>query len=528
MPSQSSDSSVPSQSQRFFINVLWNWLSVGANLFTAVFLTRYLILKLGASRFGVWQIAFALIDYVFLFDLGFRSAIVNFVSRFRVTGDFNGINEVINTALFYFACISLFVIGLTITLAGHGYRFFQIAPEDRADFTFLLMLVGFTWAASIISNIFQASLEAFQLFKACNHIFIVTMVLRAGGQAAMLYFGHGLRAIGLVVVAAQCLGYILMFNTFRRAFTELRFSRRLVRIERWKQLARFGVNSIVASYGLLFQNQGPPLLVGHYAPPAFVGYYTLPSKLLNYIVDLIARIGFVTAPKTAELFALGRTDQIVRLGTYINRYALSLFMPVSIYVAVFGRELIFRWLGRDGPVYAEHSGPLLPIFALYVALAVAGQYNSSSILFGIAKHGAFGVLTVVESLLALAGMALVLPRYGLFGTVCVVATLAILNRGLITPWLVCHYLHYSYLRYMAGIYTRPLLSAIPLLGLALWIKSYWLSGRTWFELLTAVSIIGIIGLLLCLFTCVEAEHRNMFRDTILRRLHSGRRQQAVV
>jgi O-antigen/teichoic acid export membrane protein len=524
MPSSSSGSNEPSQAQRFFINVLWNWLSVGANLFTAIFLTRYLIHRLGDQRYGIWAIVFSLIEYVFLFDLGFRSAIVNFVSRFRVQHNTEGINEVINTALFYFACVAVLVAGLSFSLAGQGYRFFRVAPEDRADFTFLLTLMGLTWAVGIVSNIFQASLEAFQQFKTYNHIMIVMMVLRAGGCATLLYLGHGLRAIGLAVVCAQGLGYILMFITFHRSFAELRFSRRFVRVERWKEMFRYGVNSVIASSGGLFLNQGPPLLIGHYLPTAFVGYYSVPSRLLNYAVEVIARIGFVTVPKTAELYALGRTDQIVKLGTYINRYSLALFMPFSIFMVVFGKELIYRWLG---PVFALQSGPLLAVFAVSVALAVAAQFNSCQILFGMAKHGPFAVSIVVESLLALLGMAMVLPHYGILGVACVAASLTTLNRGLITPWIVCRRLDYSYLRYMTAIYLRPLLSAIPVIGLAMWIKSYWLSGRTVIELIAAGALIGSTGLLISLFTCVEPAHRAMFRETIVRKLRQYRIQEAT-
>ena len=80
---------------------------------------------------------------------------------------------------------------------------------------------------------------------------------------------------------------------------------------------------------------------------------------------------------------------------------------------------------------------------------------------------------------------------------------------------------------MTGIYVRPLLSAIPLLALALWMKWFWIFGRTWLELITAAAILGITGLLLCLFTCVEPGHRIMVRDMILRKLRLGRRQAEV-
>ena len=174
------------QSERFFINVLWNWTAVAANVFTAIFLTRYLVVKLGVQRYGTWTIVFSLMEYIFLFDLGFRSAIVNFVSRYRVVDDSEGVNGVVNTALAYFVGVAGILALLTIGLAGQGYRFFKIAPEDRSDFTFVLVILGFTWSFGIISNIFQACLEAFQQFKTYNHIFIAMLVLRAVGCALVL------------------------------------------------------------------------------------------------------------------------------------------------------------------------------------------------------------------------------------------------------------------------------------------------------------------------------------------------------
>ena len=106
--------------QSFLSNVLWNWVAVGANIFAAIFVTRYLIRKLGDERYGVWALTFSLIEYVFLFDLGFRSAVVTFVSRRRTQGDAQGINEIISTALAYFSAVSVLVGVLTLLLASRA------------------------------------------------------------------------------------------------------------------------------------------------------------------------------------------------------------------------------------------------------------------------------------------------------------------------------------------------------------------------------------------------------------------------
>ena len=318
------------QPQRFLINVLWNWVAVAANIFTGIILTRYIIRKLGDERYGVWALTFSLIEYVFLFDLGFRSAIVTFVSRRRTQGDTAGINELLSTALAYFAGVAMLVAALTLAFSHQAFSWFQIGEPYRADFSFLITLIGFTWAIGIMASVFQASLEASQNFRTYSEIMVLVLVLRSGGSALAVYLGYGLPEMGMVVVAAQCLGYLCMIVAFWRSYPEVRLSRHSVKVRAWKEMASFGVHSLIASSGVLFLNQGPPVLVGHFRSEAFVGYYTVPARLLQYIVDVVTRIGFVTVPKTAELLARGEQPQIVKLGIYINRYCLALFpLPSS-------------------------------------------------------------------------------------------------------------------------------------------------------------------------------------------------------
>jgi O-antigen/teichoic acid export membrane protein len=516
--------SQPRHSERFFINVLWNWLSVAANLFIGFYLTRYLISKLTDEQYGIWVLAFSLIEYITLADLGFRTAVVNFLSRFRVQKDAQAMSEVVSTSLAYFLAIAAAAILVALTLANQGYRLFNISPRNRGDFSFLLMLIGFLWAGAVVSAIFQAALEAFQAFKISNKIVVGTLLVRSVCCLVVLHFGYRLRMLGLCTLAAQFAGWAMIFLAFRRMLPEIKIRRAFVRSKRWKEMAQYGLNSVFANTGTLFLNQGPPLVVGHYLPATFVGYYGLPFRLLNYMVDLITRIGYVTAPKTAELWALGKRAEIGVFGARLNRYCLALFLPASIFIGVYGRPLLTKWLVR--PEFVDHCAPLLPVFTLSVSLAVAAQFNSSSMLFGMAKHGPFAISVIAEAILALVGMAFVLPHYGILGAACVAAGLTIVNRGLITPLIVCRQLPYSYAHYMGSIYTRPLLCGMPLLGLAIWLRSSWLPGQTLIQLMLAGGLLIAIGLIVSLVFCVEPEHRDLLWNMLRQRLGKRREQVA--
>ena len=218
----------------------------------------------------------------------------------------------------------------------------------------LVRTVGLGWAGALALNVFAAGLEAFQQFKTINRISVMSLVLRSGGCAIVLYFGLGLKTMGLVVMVSQFINFGLYFLMFRMAFRPLRITPSFVRKSSWTAMARYGVHAFVAQLGTMLQNQGPPMMVGHFLTSAFVGYYTLPSRLLQYMVDLVTRIASVAMPNAAELFALGRRQQIAQMGIYLNRYSFAMFLPLAIFLGFFGRTLIRLWVG---PEFAAEAAP---------------------------------------------------------------------------------------------------------------------------------------------------------------------------
>ena len=505
----------PRPTRHFVVNVLWNWLGVGASWLTGLFLSPYIIRKLGVERYGVWALAFAMIEYVALFDLGLRSSIVNFVSRFRAGGQSEGINEVLNTAICYLSSIAAVVIILAAVFHRSADRFFQISPAYLADFSTLILLVAVTYAIGMVCSIFPASLEAFQEFKLYNHVAITAQFLRGIGCVVLLYFGYGLIAMCAWVVMIQIWAYAMNLLAFRKVFPALQFSIRHARFDRFKEMSSYGFHSFLANSSSLVLNQGPSVLVGHFRPEAFVGYFALPSRLLMYSVDAILRIGFVTAPKTAELVALGRRDQVMRFGVSLNRYCFALFLPLSIFLLVYGRELITVWLGAG---FAIHSAPLLLPFVLCDSLALAGQYNSSSILFGLAKHRHYAYSVMLEAALLIAGLMIAIPRSGILGAAWVVAVLMIASRGLGTAWILCRHLNFSFPAYLYAIYARPLLIAAAVFAGAWWLKLNWIAGENWRELCAAMAVISIPYGVLSILFCLEPEHRAMVVEWVRRHM----------
>jgi O-antigen/teichoic acid export membrane protein len=452
-------------------------------------------------------LVFGLIDNYWLFDLGLRSATVKYAAHYRATGEWHRINELLNTGIVYFSGVAALLIFAAMYLARHVESFFQVSPGFRPAFAFLILLTGASWAVGMIFNVFNACLEGFQHFDISSRIWISSTALRVAGTAVLLWMGYGLYALGILVVAAQVVGYALSYLAVRRVFPEHRFSFRMARYATFKQMAGYGIHTMTGAVALQLLNQSAPLLIGHFLNAAFVAFYNVPVRLLQYTGDAVDRIGLITSSNSAELAAHGDTDAISRLGIYINRYCLTLFLPVAVFLLFYGRQVIEVWIRK--PDFVAMSAPLLPALLLGTTFAIAAQVNSSAILYGLAKHRGYARGLLAEGVALAVSLYFVVPRFGIPGAAWAISVLAVADRGLFTPWLLCRNLKFSFAAYMRSIYGRPVLTAVPVGAVAFWLRGWAIPGDSLVQVLAAACAIAALHFALAYFTCLEPHHRRV-------------------
>src|SRR5467141_1797212 len=89
-------------------NTVWNLLGSGAPMIVAVFCIPVLIRGLGKERFGVLTLAWALIGYASLFDLGLGRALTQLVAKKLGAGEDHEVPTLVWTSL-----LLMLVLGLS-------------------------------------------------------------------------------------------------------------------------------------------------------------------------------------------------------------------------------------------------------------------------------------------------------------------------------------------------------------------------------------------------------------------------------
>jgi O-antigen/teichoic acid export membrane protein len=494
----------------FVVSVLWSWLGLAASLISGLVLTPFMLRKVGATGYGVWTLVFALAESYWVFDFGIRSATTHFSARYRAVSDDQGLNELINTSLAYFAIIALLFLAVIVAAVHLPERLLHIPPTYAEAFRQLLLMVGVGWAATIVLVVFDASLEGMQRFDILSRIGIAAALLRSVGSILLLSLGGSIVAVGAMTIATQLLASLATCITVMRLNPALRFGRRYVKVPMFRQLAWYGGPALAVSVSNRVIVSMGPLIIGHFLSAAWVTYYAVPFRLVQLILDPVTRIGMVIRSRVAAMAVQeSRNGEIAQLVIFANRYSLVLMLGAAIVLFPFGERILGLWATRD---LAAHSSTVLRVLIAGAAMGMGAQFSSGAVLFALGRHRIYSIGVVAEALGGALIMSVTVPRAGVVGAAFAYAQMTFLVRGLFTSWLLCRYLKTRWVDFLGSIYLLPLAVAMPIASCG-WVAQLLIPGMQKIENIIAfASLLACVYLVLAFRFCLIPEHRVMLLD----------------
>ena len=496
--------------RQYLLNIIWSWLGALALILSGLVVAPYIIRKLGSDTYGVWALALSFVEYFWLIDLGVRPATVKLGAEYRALDNWAALNRLISTALAWSAAMgSLILLAVSFNTAAIA-RFFHIG--DPA-FPLLVQVVSVSWAVGLVANVFAAGLEAFQRFDTTNHIFITFVVIRSALLLLLVGLGFGLTEMAFALFATQMLMYAGFYVAFRRAYPELRIDRSLVTHAQAVEIWRYARQIIPAAISTRLLQGGLPSLIARFLPIRNVTYFTVTQKVLDYGGEAIGRLGLITGPRASDWMARGYRDNIISLAHYGNRYSLCLWLIFATWLLVYARSLFRVWISEE---FAGEAAALVPPLAIGYTLWL-GQFISAAILMGTGRYTAYSNSLLIEAVLTIAVFAVALPLYGLTAGAVVVAIFIAANRFVNLSRIFCREFSLRPLRFVRDIYAVPLAIGAADLGLLWLIKTSWLPGRSWFELILSGALNTLVLCAVFLWLVAEPVHRQFAFETVARK-----------
>jgi O-antigen/teichoic acid export membrane protein len=450
-------------------NVLANWGAFVLSASAGLFLSPFVVDRLGADVFGLWTIVGSLTSSLGIFDLGMRSAVVRFISREHARGDHEAASRRAAQlrALFGVASV-LAVLSGAVLIAGLP-RFFTVPDRlvgpGRLALTLSVLSLAVTLNGSVSTGVLMAMERLDVLgftdivFEACR-IALVLLVLGNGGGIV------GLAAVGFTL---GLLRFGVVLQASRRIYPELG---RGVALPSWqdaRSILDVSLFSTLIYTSVTLASQAGTLIIGASLPLAVAAYYAIGATLPEYAGALNRPIAQTVHPRASRLDAVGDAEGLRQLILTTGKYSALVLLPVLLTFLLRGKSFVGLW---QGPEFRTPSGGVLGILAIGILFA-GPRHVIQAAFVGSGLHRVLSPWYIAEAVVRIGATLVLVRTIGLNGPAwATIVPGIVLSVGLL-PALCRRYFGLSRRAMVQQIWLRPLLAMVPFAAALVAIERWW-------------------------------------------------------
>jgi O-antigen/teichoic acid export membrane protein len=391
-------------------NVVWNLIGTGSPLLVAVFSIPILLHRLGTDRFGVIALAWTLIGYAGLFDLGLGRALTKLVSEKLGNGREQEIPELFWTSQTMMLALglagaSLFALGIHSLV----YGILKIPTALQTDALRAFYALAISIPIVISTAGLRGFLEAQQSFGLINLIRVPMGIFSFAGPLLVLPFSDHIFPITVVLVVGRVVAWaahlFLCFLVMPVLAHELavrpQYMRTLFTLGGWMTVSN------VVGPTMLYMDR---FVIGALVSAAAVTYYASPYEVVTKLLIVSGAVSAVMFPA----FSLSSAQDSRRLRTLYRSttlYILSILIPLTAVLVAIARPGLSLWLGSNFSMHSYRTAQLLLVGTL--ALAVGAL--PFALLQGLGRPDIPAKLNLVELPFYAAALYWFIQTYGVTG-----------------------------------------------------------------------------------------------------------------
>ena len=391
-------------------NTLLNFIGQVVPLAVGIFALPFIVRGLGTERFGLLSLAWVILGYFTIFDLGLGRATTKYVAEALGKGEEDQIPRLVWTAVT--VQVVLGILGALVLLSITPLlveRILNIPTElvGEAKATFYLLALGVP--VVLVSSSFSGVLEATQRFDLLNSVRIPSSASTFLMPLVGLFWGFRLPGIVALILASRFISLLVLAIFDLRVFPKAkRFS---ATYPLFSHLFVYGswitVSSIV---GPILVNLDR-FLISSIISLSAVAFYTAPYEVITRLLIIPVSLTTTLFPAFSTLEGIGGKQQIRTLFTRSVKYTLLTVGPVILMLMLFSGEVLQIWLGNE---FASQSKLPMQILALGI-LANSLAYIPYVLLQGVGRPDIPAKFHLLELPLHFGIAWILISRWGIVG-----------------------------------------------------------------------------------------------------------------
>jgi O-antigen/teichoic acid export membrane protein len=419
-------------------NTLLNFIGRALPLLVGMVTIPFIVRALGTERFGLLSLAWVILGYFAIFDLGLGRATTKFVAEALGRGEEDQVPRLVWTAVTVQAVLgivgALVLAGITPLLVE---RVLNIPSELMGEAKVTFYLLALSVPVVLVSSSFRGVLEAAQRFDLVNAVKTPSSASTFLLPLVGLLLGFNLPGIVVLILLARvgALSAFIIMN--------LRITPRLRRYS-----GSFLLFPCLFTYGgwvTVTSIVGPVLvyldrfLIGSLLSMAAVAYYAAPFEVINRLWIIPGSLVMTLFPAFSTLRTTRRREDLQRLYIRSTKYLLLSTGPIVLILVIFADNISQFWLGADFAQQSTLAFQFLLLGALFGLLAPV----SGSLLQGLGRPDVLAKLYLVEVPLNMVLVWFLVQHLGIAGAALSFALRALIETGVLFV-ISARLIHISY------------------------------------------------------------------------------------
>jgi len=396
--------------RRFMANVASNAAYIGAQTVANLWMTPFLIGRIGVAAFGVIPLVHMVTAYLSVVTSALDSAVSRFLAIDLGRHDAQAANRTFNTALFGILAVTAGLSPLVVAVAVAFPSLFTVPAGWERDSSWLFVLSAAAFFITVIGGVFAVSPFVYSRFVWRNAVSLAGLAVRFGLIAALFVLLPArlwYAGAALLAGAAACMGgYVLLW---RRLTPELHVRPAAFDLPRLHDLLSMSGWLVVNMAGAMLLQGTGLIAVNAYFGAAMTGSYAAVAQLALLIEYLADAAAVVVRPVILAKYAHDDAAGVRSVAAQAVRLlGLGLALPVGL-LCGFGKPLLTLWLG---PSFAHLSG-LLVVLTVHLGLSLSVR-PLLHVQNAYDKVKWPGIVTLISGVAAL-GLAVALAQWGPWG-----------------------------------------------------------------------------------------------------------------
>lgn len=301
---------------------------------------------LGPELYGLWVLIGSVTAMMYIFDMGFASAVTQKIAYSIGQKDHVSTNRVISTALVIYTSLAL-IIAAVVFGAAFFYKPDLKGLVDPEEFRWVLILSGLAIAFEFPAKAFAGLAQAHFRHDLVALYRIFFRIVSTVTLVVLLYMGYKILAIAIINLIFSLLSTLAFTLVGRYVYRQMAISINLVNRQVFNELFGYSAWAFLIDLNRALKSRIDLFFIGAYISLTAVTTYYVAIRLIDYSTELLHKMLSITLPTfTAHLAADNKQAfrEDLLLFNRINTYAYALAL---IFFLVIGKSIIFYWLGSD-------------------------------------------------------------------------------------------------------------------------------------------------------------------------------------